>query len=222
TSEEAASAHTDATSGATSALKQLNEDGTYSAFGAGDIHFADVNNDGIIDSKDKQVIGNPNPDFYGSFTTSLSINKLTVSAALAYSIGNDVYNYSRSQLESGSTLSNQTSTMLTRWTGEGQVTNQPKAVYGDPMGNARFSDRWIEDGSYLRLKNVKVSYKIPLKSSFIESFDVWASASNLVTLTKYLGIDPECSSENSALFQGIDNGLLPLTQSCQVGFKLNL
>ena len=182
-------------------LKILNQNGTYSNFQAGDVRFVDGdkngNKDGIIDANDKQIIGNPNPTMYGNISSKISYNKFTLSALFTYSYGNDVYNYQRSQLESGIDYSNQSTAMLSRWTAEGQITNQPKSLYGDPMGNARFSDRWIEDGSYIRLKTLSLSYTVPLKNNFIEGFSVWISANNLLTLTKYLGPDPEFSTQNS-------------------------
>jgi hypothetical protein len=222
TSEEAATAYINPKTGVTGPLKILNQDGSVTSFGAGDVFFEDLNQDGYINEQDKQMIGDPNPAFYGSFNSSMNWGRLTLNAVFSYSYGNEVYNYSRSKLESGSSFSNQTTAMTRRWTGEGQQTFQPKAVYGDPMGNARFSDRWIEDGSYLKLKEVSLSYKVPLKSEFMEGFDVWIAADNLWTLTNYLGLDPECSSSNSVYFQGIDAGLLPLTPRLQLGVKLNL
>jgi TonB-linked SusC/RagA family outer membrane protein len=203
-------------------LKKINADATYSYFTAGDMHFEDKDNNGIIDERDKQVIGNPNPDFYGNITSKISYKRVSLSTVFTYSYGNDVYNYFRSQLESGSDFTNQTNTMITRWTGDGQVTSQPKAVYGDPMENSRFSTRWIEDGSYLRLKTITLSYDVPIKSNFIEGFNVWVSANNLLTLTKYLGQDPEFSAGNSVYSQGVDAGLVPLTKSYYVGIKFNL
>ena len=203
-------------------LKILNTDGSYSSFGAGDVRFVDKNGDGIIDSKDKQVIGNPNPNFYGTFNSKFSYKRFTLNGLFTYSLGNDIYNYQRSQLEAGSDFSNQTTAMLGRWTAEGQVTNQPQARYGDPMGNSRFSDRWIEDGSYIRLKTVTLSYDLPIKSNFIEGISFWISANNLLTMTHYLGQDPEVTAGNSVYFQGVDNGLTPLTKSYYLGIKLNL
>ena len=205
-----------------SKLKIQNNDGTYTSFGAGDVIFEDAHNDGVIDAKDKQIIGNPNPILYGTISNKFSYKKLTLSALFTYSYGNDVYNYQRSQLEAGTDFSNQSTTMLTRWVTEGQVTTQPKAVYGDPMGNARFSDRWIEDGSYIRLKTLMLSYNIPIKNNFIEGINIWVSANNVFTLTKYLGGDPEFSTQNSVLFQGVDAGLIPLSKSYYVGLKFNL
>lgn len=200
----------------------VNFNGSYSYFGAGDVIFDDYELDGTIDEKDMQIIGDPNPDFYGSFSSKMSYKKITLNALFSYSYGNDVYNYLRSQLESGKDMSNQSTALLSRWRTDGQQTRQPKATFGDPMGNARFSDRWIEDGSYLRLKTVSVSYRIPINNTFINGMDIWVAANNLFTLTNYLGVDPECSSGNSVLSQGIDAGLVPQTRSFFVGVKINL
>ncbi|MDP4270148.1 MAG: SusC/RagA family TonB-linked outer membrane protein, partial [Bacteroidota bacterium] len=203
-------------------LKTQDQSGTYRSFTAGDIHFVDVNKDGMIDAKDKQVIGNPNPDVYGTVSSKLTYRRLTLNTLFTYSFGNDIYNYQRSQLESGSNFYNQSTTMLSRWTGDGQHTLQPKAVYDDPEGNARFSDRWIEDGSYFRLKTVSLSYNVPLKVKFLDGLTIWASANNLLTFTKYLGSDPEFSARNSVYYQGIDNGLVPQSKSYYLGVKINL
>lgn len=220
--QQASTAYTNPTTGASTYFRQLNKDGTYSKFNAGDILFNDLDGNGIIDDKDKEVIGNPNPKLYGGFSSILSVNRFTLNAQFNYSYGNQVYNYSRCLLESGKDLSNQTSIMLNRWTGDGQLTNQPRAVWGDPMGNARFSDRWIEDGSYLRLKTLTLSYDVPVKSNYLEGIRVWASADNLLTFTKYLGLDPEFSAGNSVYMQGVDAGLIPQTRTFTVGIKLNL
>ena len=117
---------------------------------------------------------------------------------------------------------NQTSAMLNRWMVEGQQTDMPKATYDDPMGNGRFSDRWIEDGSYLRLKHVTLSYKLPIDNTFIQGITIWGQANNLLTLTKYLGADPEFSYGNSVLMQGVDGGLLARGRSFHLGVKINL
>jgi hypothetical protein len=139
-----------------------------------------------------------------------------------YSYGNDIYNYQRSQLESGSTFFNQTTALNRRWIVEGQRTDIPKATFGDPMGNARFSDRWIEDGSYLRLRSMTLSYALPINSIFLQGITVWATANNRFTLTKYLGSDPEVWAGNSVLYQGIDRGLTAQGRSILMGVKINL
>jgi TonB-linked SusC/RagA family outer membrane protein len=208
-------------------LKIQNNDGSFSSFGAGDVIFEDVADkngvkDGIINDQDKQIIGNPNPDIYGTITNKFSYKNISLTALFTYSYGNDIYNYQRSKIEAGSNYNNQSLAMLNRWTSEGQQTLQPKAVVGDPMGNARFSDRWIEDGSYLRLKTLTAAYDIPIKSNFIEGINIWISANNVFTLTKYLGTDPEFSVNNSVFFQGVDAGLLPMSRSYFIGLRLNL
>ena len=139
-----------------------------------------------------------------------------------YCLGNDVYNFQRSVLENGGMFLNQTTNLTNRWMAEGQITDVPRATFGDPMGNSRFSDRWIEDGSFLKLKNVTVSYNIPLRSEFIQGLTVWAAGNNLLTFTKYLGSDPEVSAGNGVLYQGIDRGNLPFGRSFTLGVKINL
>lgn len=199
------------------------EAGNKTYFGAGDMRFIDTNGDNLIDDKDRQIIGDPNPDIYGNINLDFHIyDRLTVSAGFKYSIGNDVYNYQRSLLESGSMFINQTTTVNRKWTNEGQVTDIPKATYGDPLGNSRFSDRWIEDGSYLKLKNVTVSYRFPVQNEYIKGLTVWGSANNLFTVSKYLGADPEVSCGNSVLVQGIDAGFLTSGRSFHLGVKINL
>ena len=189
---------------------------------AGDVKFVDQNGDGLISVDDRVIIGNPNPDFYGNISSNLSYKNFSLSATLNYSLGNDVYNYQRALLESGSSFYNQTVAVVNRWKVEGQETDVPKATYGDPKGNNRFSDRWIEDGSYIRLKDVTLSYKIPVSASWLQGLTVWCAGTNLLTFSKYLGSDPEFSFSNNVLYQGIDNGLLGQSRSFHVGVKINL
>ena len=217
TSEEAAA----------SGLAIVDNTGKLVPFKGGDVRFVDISGpagtpDGVIDDYDREVIGKATPDIYGNIYTSLSWKKLTLDINFNYSIGGDVYNYMRQQLESGSRFMNQTTAMLNRWTNEGQITDIPRATYGDPMGNSRFSDRWIEDGSYLRMKSLTLSYKLPISNTYIQGITIWGQANNLFTLTRYLGTDPEFSMSNSVLSQGIDRGLLSQGRSFHLGVKINL
>ena len=194
-------------------------DKTY--FGAGDVKFAD-NGDKEINKADMQVIGDPNPDIYGNIFTSLSYKRIRLDVNFNYSLGNDAYNYLRSQLESGNRFMNQSVAMVNRWSDEGQVTDMPTVMWEDPMGNARFSDRWIEDASYLRLKSITLSYELPLNSTFIHGLTFWGQANNVFTVSKYLGADPDFSMSNSVLEQGIDRGLLANSRNFMLGIKINL
>ena len=196
--------------------------GSRSYFGAGDVIFVNQDGDPAIDDRDKVVIGDPNPDLYGNIFTTVGYRRLTLEAQMGYSWGNDIYNYLRRQLESGSNFFNQTTALNRRWICEGQQTDVPRATFGDPMGNARFSDRWIEDGSYLRLRQVTLSYRLPVNSIWMQGLTLWVTGNNLFTFTNYLGADPESSVSCSVLSQGIDAGLLAQGRSLLVGLKLNL
>lgn len=207
-------------------LRIMSKAGIPTYFGAGDMKFVnhvdEQGNENVIDEKDMVVIGDPNPDFYGNLYSNLSYKRFTLNMNFNYSYGNDIYNYQRSQLESGSTFFNQTTALNRRWIAEGQQTDIPKAAFGDPMGNARFSDRWIEDGSYFRLRSVTLSYALPINSIFLQGITVWATANNVFTLTRYLGSDPEVWAGNAVLYQGIDRGLTAQGRSILMGVKINL
>ena len=191
-------------------------------FKAGDMHFADINDDHQITEADRIVIGDPNPDIYGNIFTTAAYQRLKLDLRFNYSLGNDVFNYQRMQLESGSRFMNQTTALNRRWQVEGQQTDIPQLSFQDPMGNARFSDRWIEDGSYFRLKSVTLSYDLPITSEFLQGLQFWVQANNVFTLTRYLGTDPEFSITSSVLGQGIDVGQLSQSRSFVAGIKINL
>ena len=191
-------------------------------FAAGDVHFADLNNDHQITEADRTFIGDPNPDIYGNIFTTAAYKHFKLDLRFNYSLGNDVYNYQRSQLEGGQRFMNQTTALNRRWQMEGQQTDVPQITFQDPMGNSRFSDRWIEDGSYLRLKAVTLSYDLPLQSEYIQGVQFWIQANNVFTLTKYLGEDPEFTMTSNVIGQGIDLGQLSQSRSFVAGVKINL
>lgn len=191
-------------------------------FRGGDIRFADLNGDKLIDGNDRQVIGNPNPDFFGSISTNLVWRNFSFETFFTFIQGNDMYNYTRRQLESQSDFSNQTTAVLNRWRNVGQVTSMPRASFGDQVGNSRFSDRWIEDGSYFRLKSATLSYNLPFKSEFLRYSMIYVTGNNLFTLTKYLGYDPEMSATINAWGQGVDITLEPQYRSLQIGLRFGL
>jgi len=205
-------------------LYMLDNAGTANQFKAGDVHFVDQNADGIINEADKVIIGDPNPDLYGNIFATVNWKHLTLDLGFNYSLGGDVYNYQRSILNSGATLYNQQVAEVNHWRYEGQQADLPRLCFGDPLGNNRFSDRWIEDGSYLRLKTINLAYQLPIPGSWtwLQGLAIWAQANNVITFTKYLGSDPEFSVGNSALYQGIDVGNIAQGRSFQVGLKINL
>lgn len=207
---------------AASGLYQRSATGLDEYFQAGDMIFMDKDGNKLINEDDRYVIGNPNPKIYGYFQSRFTYSRWSLHANFKYSYGNDIYNYLRSQLEGGSMIFNQSTAMQRRWVSEGQETDIPRAAYGDPTGNSRFSDRWIEDGSYLKLKKLTLAYDLPLNLEFIRGLNVYACVENLFTLTSYLGTDPESSMNNSVLYQGIDRGLTNSGKSFILGIKISL
>lgn len=200
-------------------------DNPYREFHAGDVRFVDQNGDGWISEADMVVIGDPNPDIFGNIFTSFTWKDLTLDLNFKYSLGNDIYNYQRSQLEAANNIYNQTTAVCNRWRYEGQITDMPRAMApGNDqwVNNERFSDRWIEDGSFLKLKKVRLTYKVPVRLSWLLGLSIWGEANNVFTVSKYLGNDPEVSCGNSVLYQGVDAGYLPLSRNFNIGLTINL
>lgn len=211
---------TDADAGS---LVKRNADGSFTPFKGGDVHFIDQDGNNIIDENDRTVIGNPIPEFFGGFSNRIAWKRFELNALFTFSQGGDVYNYLRNRLESASGTQNQLISVNNRWRGPGHVTTMPKATWGDPLGNSRFSDRWIEDGSYFRLRNVSLQYSFPVDpAGFLKTLTIYGTATNVFTLTKYKGFDPEFSVTPSVFSQGIDTGLDPLYRSVTLGVRLGL
>ncbi|MDR2475865.1 MAG: SusC/RagA family TonB-linked outer membrane protein [Bacteroidales bacterium] len=190
-------------------------------FQAGDVKFVDQNSDGIIDSKDRVILGDANPDFFGRFYMTVSFKNFSLSANFAYSVGNEAYNAVRREFESMKSFDNQLISVNRRWSREGQITDMPRAVYGDPMDNNRFSDRYIEDASFVKLKELTLSYSF--KEGFIKFLrggTFYLSAENLATWSKYLGLDPEFSYSYSPMLQGFDYAKPAQPMNVKLGFNL--
>jgi hypothetical protein len=203
----------------------MNDRGMY--YGAGDAIYKDISgpdglSDGIINEYDKTIIGSSNPDFFGGLTTVFTYKRFSLSGTLQYVVGPEVFNYVRYKNERMIDLSNQSVNVLNRWQHDGQETNVPRAVWDDPMGNTEFSSRWIEDGSYLRVKNITISYRVRTKFLFLRNAEVYVSANNLFTKTDYLGYDPEFAYSHSQIYQGVDYGLPPHVKQFIAGIKIGL
>lgn len=194
----------------------------------GDIVFADTNFDGEITSEDRTIVGNPHPDFIGGLTNNFSYKGFDLSVFLQGSYGNDVFNGSRLFLESLQGGDSQTTAVLRRWKQPGDITDIPRATT-DPVKaaqNKRVSSRFIEDGSYLRFKNVTLGYTLTdeaLRKTLFSSVRVYVSAQNLFTFTKYTGLDPEVNyrgDDNSVI--GVDFFTYPQAQAFTLGVNLKL
>lgn len=185
----------------------------------GELKYRDVNHDGVISASDRTDIGDPNPDFTFGMTNTLSYKGFNLSVLIQGSYGNDIYNVSRMETEGMYDGKNQTTKVLERWRVPGQITNVPKAKF--QMFNSTY---FIEDGSYLRVKDISLSYDVPrnIISKFgISRLQPYISATNLITFTNYSGNDPEVNQYgNSGSVQGIDWGTYPMSKSFVIGLKL--
>jgi len=183
----------------------------------GDIRFKDLNSDGLINDRDRTFIGNPNPEFTFSLNNTLSFGNLELNVFLQGVQGNDIFNANRLYTENMSVTTNQAAAVLGRWRGPGSSDSMPRAVFGDPNNNNRQSTRYIEDGSYLRLKNVSLAYELPMdkiSKPFFNSVKIYLSGQNLLTLTDYSGFDPEVPPH------GIDNNIYPMMRTITIGTTL--
>ena len=185
---------------------------------AGDIRFRDLNNDGVINDSDRTVIGNPNPTWLFSMNNNLSYKGFELSVFLQGVAGNKIYNANNIDNTGMAAAYNQTTDVLNRWKGEGTSNSMPRAVFGDPNQNTRVSDRFVENGSYLRLKNITLSYTFPkqwLQKVQIENARLSVSCENVATLTGYSGFDPEVD------INGIDSNRYPISRTFSVGLNFN-
>lgn len=184
----------------------------------GDIRFRDLNNDGVINDSDRTVIGNPNPSWLFSMNNSLSYKGFELSVFLQGIAGNKIYNANNIDNTGMAAAYNQTTDVLKRWQGEGSSNSMPRAVFGDPNQNTRVSDRFVENGSYLRLKNITLSYTFPkqwLQKAQIENARLSLSCENVATITGYSGFDPEVG------INGIDQNRYPISRTFSLGLNFN-
>jgi len=200
------------------------------ATGPGDLKFVDVNKDDTIDNNDRVFLGSFIPKFTYSFNLGANYHNFDASVFFQGVQGNKIYNATRTISEGMVRFFNASTKVLDAWRPDHTNTNVPRAASSDPNENARPSNRFIEDGSYLRLKNVMVGYTIPEKSlqtitkGVVRGFRIYVSAQNVFTITKYSGYDPEVGNRTvntSALTNGIDAAVYPQPKAYQVGIQAN-
>jgi TonB-linked SusC/RagA family outer membrane protein len=207
-------------------------DGVY----LGDVKFKDINGDGVVDSKDQTIIGDPNPRFTFGLNNSISYGGFDLSVFLQGVYGVDIFNYQRVRNEGMmSIFDNQSVTVANRAriaqdeAGNDYIinpeTDMPRFAQLNTNANNRMSDRWIEDGSYLRVQNVTLSYTLPrslTRRASVERLRVYANATNLYTFTNYTGYDPEIGAfEQNAMMQNIDMGRFPAPRIITFGVNLD-
>ncbi len=191
-------------------------------FGAGDIQFVNSSgDDNRIDDADRVILGSADPALFGSFWSVIRYKQLALTAAFLYSYGNEAYNALRREFETMDDFGNQFVTAERRWQSENDHTDMPRAAWGDPMQNGRFSDRWIEDASFLKLKELTLSYDFRRGDlRILRGGTLYVTGENLLTFTDYLGYDPEFSYSYAASGQGFDLAKVPVPATVKLGFKL--
>lgn len=189
----------------------------------GDVRYKDLNNDDVIDDKDRTMIGSPWPDFVYGITLGAAWKGFDFNLFIQGSQGNDVMNMTLLDFESGTGYMNARSDYLSRaWSGEGS-TDRYHRISARQEGNLLVSDYFLEDGSYARIKNVQLGYdfcnRVIKKNKIISQCRLYLSAQNLFTFTNYSGLDPEIGSSNATV-NGIDSGFYPQARVWTVGLNL--
>lgn len=183
----------------------------------GDIRFKDLNNDGVINDQDRTNIGNANPTFTFGLTNTVNYKNFELTVFVQGSVGNKVLNFTRWYTEGGTSNGNYSTDVINRWNGEGSSNSMPRLVLNDPNGNNRVSDRFVEDGSYVRIKNVRLAYTLPSKWTGklnLKRSQFYLSAQNLATFTSYTGFDPEVGG-------GVDLGFYPQARTIILGATID-
>lgn len=195
-------------------------------FTGGDAIYEDLNHDGIISNRDRTVIGDANPDFFGGVGSKLSWNRWRVDVFFQFQVGNDIINGARKSLEaqSGGTNANvnQAQSVMRRWRKQGDVTDMPRVVFATHYNSAG-SDKYVEDGSYMRLKSFALTYDIPqnfCKKVGMRNASVTLNAYNLLTVTNYKGQDPEISVGGGIGSMGVDNNRTAVPRSYTINLAL--
>lgn len=171
---------------------------------------------------DRVVIGDPNPDFIYGLTNTFSYKGINLSILIQGVYGNEIFNATRLELEAMEGYKNASVAVLDRWQNPGDITDIPRAVFASPI-NSEVSSRFVEDGSYLRVKNITLSYDIKsnvLEKIKIKSLNVFVSGQNLLTFTDYTGYDPEVSVSTNPTSIGVDAGTYPNVRGFTCGLNV--
>ncbi|WP_295178126.1 TonB-dependent receptor [uncultured Christiangramia sp.] len=202
------------------------EDALFSTTWLGDIKFKDINGDGLINNDDRTVIGNPHPDFTFGFQNNFSYKNFDLSLFLQGSYGNDIFNaVKRTLTAANSYYVNQSPSVLDYWSIDNPNAGAPRLARNDTP-NINISDRYIEDGSYLRIQNLTLGYNLSSSTTDqlgLRKLKVYGSVQNLYTFTNYSGYDPEVGAYNqNALLLGVDNGRYPSPRTFSIGLNVEL
>lgn len=195
-------------------------------FEAGDVNYIDQNNDGVIDDLDIVYLGDANPNLFGGLSNRVTYKNWSANIFFNYMFGNDILNWTKYGGELLKKPTNYTTSVMKRWREPGDITEIPRAVNGSisSYNNELGGDRYVEDGSFVRLQSLSLTYTVPrgaFNKVFIKNASITASAYNLFTWTKYTGVDPEVSYAAEAFKVGIDNSQTPKQSSYTLNLKLS-
>ena len=186
----------------------------------GDIRYVDTNGDGVINDKDKTKIGDPFPKFTMGWNLSVSYKNFDFTSFVYASIGNDIYR----AYERNANYTNKFRNILARWTGAGTTNDasNPRYSFTDPNNNARISDRYVEDGSFIKVKNLQLGYTFSGTSAknFLNRVRIYGQVKNAFKFTKYTGFDPEIPG--GILYTGVDLGAYPQPRTYTLGLDIKL
>ena len=188
----------------------------------GDIKFVDANNDGVINDDDRVFQGSPFPDFTFALNGNMRYKNFDLSIGLQGVLGNKIYNATRQTLEDVTKGSNFLASCLDYWTPENKNASHPRLTWDDPNRNTRAeSDRYLENGSYLRLRSVQLGYTFPQTwfKGAIQHARVYINAENLFTITSYSGYSPDVNADN-ANYRGFDNFIYPTNRTFMLGLNV--
>ena len=211
------------------ALNETSPTGVYQTSGTapGDFRYRDINGDGVINNDDRTILGSAQYEFMGGVTNSISLYGFTLDAFFQFVQGNEVFNLTAREVYFQRNLNNSVTDALNRWTPTDTDTDVARVAWGDPNQNRRNSSFFVEDGSYIRLRQLRLAYSFPdlwFENNFVRNLTLYVQGNNLITITDYSGVDPEVNtfSGNVSTAQGVDNSTYPGGKTYTVGINLGL
>ena len=176
-------------------------------------------------SKNQKVIGAYTPDFFGGFSTNLNYKNFDFAAIFSYSVGGEIYNYARAEFDSDGAYTDRNQMNLhsgwSRWEKPGDIATHPQAIYNNPSNSNKASSRFLETGTYLKMRSITLGYNMPIESLYISNLRLYIAGENLFTITHYSGVDPEIPPINGAI-SGVATQVYPSTRKVVLGLNLTL
>jgi hypothetical protein len=190
----------------------------------GDIRFLDLNGDDVINADDQTIIGNPWPKLIYGLNSNFAYKGFELRIQIQGTYGNDIYKALKFRVEGSNFFNYNMNVWENRWTGPGTSNTVPRMTTNDPNNNMRSSEYYVEDGSYLRVRNIQIGYRVPQSLVNLRNLRVYASIQNALTITNYPGFDPEIGTNNAnnPLYIGMDETNYPIPRIYTIGVNFGL